>query len=164
MRDQLIRMCNEAKDRLYDADILGMSLRARSDSQAFLRVLAFEVLLKAAAVASGLRHPWGHKYAELWSSLPASTRDAVLAVAIARMPGHTDFSDIERLLKWYQFVFERARYSYELYDGYSLEEQRDLGQFWEGLGAPVDEAIIQYHPNELQCLIEGLIAYIENAL
>lgn len=111
MRDRLLRMCNEAKGRLHDADILATSLDARSDSGAILRVLAFEVLLKAALLAALGQPPRNvHKYADLWKQLPAQVRAEVLAFAGSRMPGHTDFSDVEKLLKWFQFVFVNARY------------------------------------------------------
>jgi hypothetical protein len=80
------------------------------------------------------------------------------------MPAHADLSKLDSLLVWYQFVFERARYHYELYEGYSLEEQRELGKLWEELGAPIEEAVVQYHPNELTCLNHGLRAYIEKRL
>jgi HEPN domain-containing protein len=165
MRDRLVRMCREAKDRLHDAAILAASIDTRSDSQALLRVLAFEVLLKAALLAASGRPPRNvHKYADLWRQLPAPVQAEVLAFARARMAGHTDLSDVEKLLKWFQFVFVNTRYHYELYDGYTLAEQRELGELWENLGAPTEEAIVQYHPLELQCLTEGLLAYVEKML
>jgi len=157
-------MLQEAQDRRHDADILGSSLSARSDSQAFLRVLAFEVLLKAAVLASGTSRAGGHKYAELWGKLPLSAQAEIMDVARDRMPGHSDLSDLGKLLFWYQFIFERARYGYELYDGYTPEEVRQLGEYWEELGAPVEEAIFQYYPSELECLTEGLVKYVADAL
>jgi hypothetical protein len=164
MKARLARMLEEAQDRRHDADILGSSLATRSDSQAFLRVLAFEVLLKAAVLASGAARAGGHKYTELWDKLPATTQDMILAVARTRMPGNADLSDLGRLFFWYQFVFERARYGYELYDGYTPEEVRELGKYWAELGAPIEEALVQYYPSELECLTEGLIQYVQNAL
>jgi hypothetical protein len=65
---------------------------------------------------------------------------------------------------WYQFIFEKARYHYEIYDGYTLDEQRELGRLWDEIGAPTEEAVVQYHPEELFCLTEGLLAYVEKAL
>ena len=91
-------------------------------------------------------------------------RMEILRVARERSPGHTDFSDLNKLLHWYQYVFEKARYYYELYEGWTLEEQKDFGKLWEQLGAPKKEAEVQYHPEELFCLIEGLRAYIEPRL
>ncbi|MFC5500610.1 hypothetical protein ACFPOE_23915 [Caenimonas terrae] len=106
----------------------------------------------------------GHKYKDLWAQLPEAARAKIMVVAKNRSPGHTDFSNVERLLVWYQYIFEKARYSYEIYDGYTPEEMRELGNYWEELGAPSEEALIQYHPEELFCLTEGLLAYVEEAL
>ena len=48
MTDHAKRMFSEALDRINDADILAGSLETQSDSQAIIRILAFEVLLKCA--------------------------------------------------------------------------------------------------------------------
>ena len=157
-------MLLEAKARRHDADILGASLSTRSDSQAFLRVLAFEVLLKAAVLASGQRRAGGHDYKLLWDNLPRSAQDHILSVARDRMPGHTDLSNIPNLLTWYQFVFEKARYGYELQGDLAPSDVREKGRQWEERGAPTEEAEVQYHPQELECLTEGLINYVENAI
>ena len=85
-------------------------------------------------------------------------------MASKRMPGHADLSQLEKLLSSYQYIFEKARYHYELYDGYTLDEQRELGEYWVSIGAPVNEAVVQYYPSELQCLTVGLSAFIENTL
>lgn len=164
MRDRLARMHQAAKDRLHDADILGASLDTRSDSQSFLRVLAFEVLLKAALLSSRGGGARGHKYKDLWAQLPEAAREKIMKVAADRSPGHTDLSNVENLLTWYQYIFEKARYPYEIYDGYTPEEVRDLRAFWEQIGAPSEEAVVQYHPEELHCLTVGLLAYVEAAL
>lgn len=164
MRDRLARMHQAAKDRLHDADILGTSLDTRSDSQSFLRVLAFEVLLKAALLSSRGTGARSHNYKDLWAQLPEAGRAKIMAVAEARSPGHTDFSNVEKLLVWYQYIFEKARYPYEIYDGYTPQELSELGECWEQIGAPTEEAVIQYHPEELHCLTEGLLAYVEEAL
>lgn len=163
-KTRLTRMLREAQARLHDAEILGSSLRTRSDSQAFLRVLAFEVLLKAAVIVSGTARATGHKYNELWNKLPANVQASISDFAASRMPGHADLSDLEKLLYWYQFIFERARYGYELYDAYTPEEMCQLGENWVERGALVEEAVIQYYPCELECLTDGLIKYVESAL
>jgi hypothetical protein len=83
-------MLEEAQDRRHDADILGSSLATRSDSQAFLRVLAFEVLLRPRFLLLVLPVQEGTSYTELWDKLPATTQDMILAVARTRMPGNAD--------------------------------------------------------------------------
>lgn len=162
--DQIRRMFYEAQGRLHDADILAQSLDTQSDSQAIIRKLAFEVLLKCTLLVCGQNAKPTHNYKKLWHDLPGCVQKEVLAVAVQRMPGHADLSRLEELLGWYQFIFEKARYHYELYEGYTLAEQHDLGEHWASIGAPTEEAVVQYHPSELQCLITGLIVFIEKAL
>ncbi len=164
MNDDAKRMFYEALGRLNDAEILARSTQTLSDSSAFLRILGFEVLLKCAIRLSGQTPQQHHNYTKLWLALPGYASKEILRVAKDRMPGHTDFSDLKNLLNWYQFIFERARYHYELYEGYTFEEQRELGEFWEEIGAPTHEAVVQYYPQELLCLIEGLKAHIEGRL
>ncbi|MBW7933848.1 MAG: hypothetical protein H3C62_09610 [Gemmatimonadaceae bacterium] len=164
MKDRIRRMYGEAMARLADADVLAQSPVSRSDSAALLRILAFEVLLKCALVIAGQEPKNSHNYGKLWRGLPGSVRDEVLAVAKARMPGHADLSNVESLLGWYRFIFEKARYHYELYNGYTAQEQSELGALWLSLGAPTEEAVVQYYPLELECLIAGLRAYVELAV
>lgn len=157
-------MFNEAQERLHDADILAQSLDAQSDSQAIIRILAFEVLLKCALLICGQKAKANHNYQKLWLGLPGRAQKEVLLVAAHCMPGHADLSRLEELLGWYQFIFEKARYHYELYEDYTLDEQSELGKFWVSIGAPTNEAVVQYYPSELQCLIAGLSAFVEKAL
>lgn len=120
MNDHALRMLRDAEDRLSDASILATSLEARSDAASLLRILAFEVLLKCALVTNDRTPPRSHNYWGIWQSLPQSAQDAVLSVAADRMPGHADLSNLQWLLCNYRFVFERARYFYEFYDGFTL--------------------------------------------
>ncbi len=119
-------------------------LDRQSDSAALLSILGFEVLLKCAIVLSGTSPKNNHKYAAQWSTLPESVRNEILNSAVSRMPGYTDFSDLNKLLIAYQFAFEKGRYHYEFFKDYSLVEQFELSQFWMDLGAPLDEALVQY--------------------
>jgi len=163
MHDHAKRMLNEARERIHDADLLSQNLSRQSDSDAFLRILGFEILLKCAVLVSGTKPARHHKYVRLWDELPPDTQVGILAAARLRMPGHADLSNLDSLLNWYQYIFEKARYHYELYEGYSLQEQRELGELWLSLGAPTEEAVVQYYPNELRCLIHGLEQFIESA-
>ena len=164
MNDHAVRMLRDAEDRLNDATILATSLHTRSDAASLLKILAFEVLLKCAVFTNGGNPPKSHNYLILWQSLPESAQDAILSVAADRMPGHAELSNLEWLLRNYRFVFERARYFYEFYEGYTLQEQSELGEFWVNLGSPDCEADVQYKPNELTCLVEGLLAYVKREL
>lgn len=158
------RMFDDALARVNDANILARSLNTASDSSALLKVLGFEILLKCAIRLSGQVPKQHHDYAKLWLALPDYAQKEILKTAKERSPGHTDFSDLNRLLRWYQFVFERARYHYELYKGWTAEEMREFGKLWDELGAPTHEAVVQYYPEELFCLIEALKAYVEPRL
>ena len=164
MSDHIRRMFYEAQERLHDADILAKSSDTQSDSQAIIRILAFEILLKCALLVCGQKAKSNHNYAKLWLGLPGYVQSEILAVAAQNMPGHVDLSHPEELLGWYQFIFEKARYHYELYEDYTLAEQRELGKYWVSIGAPTEEAVVQYHPLELQGLIAGLSAFIDKAL
>lgn len=158
------RMYDEALRRINDADLLSQSLRAQSDSSAFLRILGFEVLLKTAVLLSGTPPRRTHSYENIWGQLPATDRSEILKAAGGRMTGHADLSDVVRLLRAYQYVFEQGRYFYELYEGWTLEQQREIGEYWESIGAPIEEADVKYYPLELICLIEGLKAYIQKRI
>lgn len=157
-------MYSHAMMRIKDADVLAESMRSNSDSDSILRVLGFEILLKCAIHLSGQKPSNSHNYVKLWAALPGRVRKEVLVVAESRMPGHADLSDLDFLLNWYRLVFENSRYFYEEYKGYTLEEQKELGECWEARGAPMEEAHIQYFPNELVCLIDGLKSYIESKI
>lgn len=164
MTDHALRMLRDAEDRLSDATILAQNSATRSDAASLLRVLAFEILLKCAVVINGGTPPRSHNYWNLWQCLPKSVQDYLLAMANDRMSGYVDFSNLRWLLDNYRFVFERARYFYEFYEGYTLEEQSELGDFWVGLGSPEAEADVQYKPNELFCLTDSLLAYVRAEL
>ncbi|WP_367848594.1 hypothetical protein [Rhodoferax sp. WC2427] len=157
-------MYSEAQDRLHDADLLAASLNRMSNSESIIRILAFEVLLKAALLVSRQEPKQSHNYRTLWLGMPGYARKEILAFASERMPGLANLSQIEKFLFWYQYIFEKSRYHYELYDGYTLAEQNELGQSWLETGARTEDAVVQYYPLELECLIAGLKAYIENAL
>jgi hypothetical protein len=164
MTDDAKRMFQEALGRISDAEVLARPTETRSDSSALLRILGFEVLLKCAILLSGQTPKQTHNYEKLWSQLPADVSSEILQSAKGRSAGHTDFSNVSKLLRWYRYIFEKARYHYELYKGWTLEEQTELGKLWEELGAPVEEAVVQYYPEELFCLIEGLKVHIQARL
>lgn len=162
--DQATRMLREAQERIHDADLLSQNIQRRSDSNAILRVLGFEILLKCALLLAESTPARSHAYKDLWDDLPPDVQEVILSVARERMPGHADLSDLPKLLNSYEHVFKKARYYYEFYENYSLREQKELGEFWEQLGAPIDEAEVRYYPNELTSLIYGLAHFIEGKL
>lgn len=164
MSDDAKRMFDEALARLNDASVLDGSMETVSDSSALLRILGFEILLKCAIRLSCQIPKQHHDYAKLWKALPGYAQKEILQKAKERSPGHTDFSDIDKLFRWYQFIFEKARYHYEFYEYWTLQEQQELGRYWEEIGAQTNEAVVQYYPEELFCLVEALKTYIEPRL
>ena len=156
-------MLNEARGRIHDAQLLSQSFSRATDSDAFLRILGFEILLKSALVCQGAKPARNHRYVQLWAQLPHDVRTKILSAALSRMPGHADLSDIDKLLTWYEFIFVKGRYHYELCEGYTEDEMRELGELWVSLGSPTEEAVVQYYPNELTCLIYGLEKFVESA-
>src|SRR5882672_4273985 len=128
MNDQVARMLADAQARLNDAGVLASSLRATSDSVSLLRILALEVLLKAAQLATlGKYHPT-HNYTALWAALPETVRASILTTAEHRFPGHADLSDLEVLFGDWKFAFTKGRYYFELYENSTLKEQEEVGE------------------------------------
>ena len=162
MSDHVSRMLSEARNRLHDADILATSLRAASDSAALLRILALEVLLKAAVHSANSTYKRNHNYAALWEALAPEVTAAVLRASDQADPGRLSVEAIPSLLKNWEFVFKKARYYYEFYENYSLAEQAELGELWLSLGAPEGEAEVRYLPSELRALTAGLLAHLDN--
>ena len=151
MSDHAARMYSQAMARIHDADILAQALDSQSDSQAIIRLLGFEVLLKCAALLSLGEIPrLGHGYFHLWEKLPAEASNEIMRVALAHMPGHSDLSQMKTLLDAYEFVFKRARYYYELYEGCTKEQVREAGERWIANGAKNEDAAVVYYPNELR--------------
>lgn len=164
MLDYETSMYKEAVARLRDADTLAQSLQSlevQSDSQMLLRILAFEVLLKCAVRLCGKTFGRTHGYAAFWSDLTSDAQNEILTVAGQRMPGHADISNLTVLFDAYEFIFKKARYYYELYEELTAEQRRWMGERWELLGASDALARVLYYPNELDCLIAGLRAFIE---
>lgn len=161
MDDHVARMLLDAKERLYDADILANAVSGGSSSS-LLRILALEVLLKAVHYATLGRYQAHHRYVELWRTLPPEVRSQILAVAGDRFAGHACLDDLDALLHDWHSAFMKGRYYYELYEHRSAAEQRKEGEAWLARGAPLDEAQVRYHPLELQALAYGLIAYLED--
>jgi hypothetical protein len=162
--DHIQRMLADAKARLNDADILAQSLNRASDSQALLRILALEVLLKTTQFICNGKYKYNHKYVDFWLELPEYARTQIIEAAQLVFPGHSNLSDIEKLLRAYEFVFTKARYYFEFYKNYTLAEQQELGEYWVEIGAPEKEAEVQYFPMELTALTTGIITFIENAI
>jgi len=159
--DHVKRMYKEANNLIYDAGILSRNLDQKSDAASLLKILGFEILLKCALLVGNKKPKKTHNYYNLWLALPGNAQSKILQYSKSRMHDINNFSNLEKLLNNYQYIFEKVRYYYEFYEGYTLDEQHELGKFWKEIGAPLDEADVQYYPDELECLIFGVSKYIE---
>lgn len=160
-KDHIKRMYIEADKLIYDSGILSRNIDQQSDAASFIKILGFEILLKCALVINKQNPKRNHKYYKLWLGLPGKVQSEILQYADSRMADTNVSSNLEVFLNNFQFIFEKVRYFYEFYEGYTLAEQHDLGQFWKDIGAPLDEAEVRYYPDELECLIFGLSEYIK---
>src|SRR5436309_16080920 len=106
------RMAAAASGRLADADVLEQSLRATSDSGYLLRLLAFEILLKAVVRINGVAPRKSHSYSSLFHLLPETVRERVVARAIHRMTTSADYSSLPVLLDTLSSNFTILRYPY----------------------------------------------------
>jgi len=67
---QIKLMLKEAVGRLNDANILSRNIGRETDSNYLLELLAFELLLKAAALIHTGKYNENHNYQQLFESLP----------------------------------------------------------------------------------------------
>lgn len=157
------RMRAHAEGYLADAELLAQQASAVSDGAYLLKLIAFEVLLKAALLKNGTAPARHHKYTPLFDQLPSAARERILAAAASRFGSHTDFRCPPRLLDTWSANFVRLRYAYETYEGMTAEEISTRGEAWLADGAKVEEADFQYHPLELQALTEALLADLQGS-
>jgi HEPN domain-containing protein len=149
---------------INDANILQGRLDSISNASAIIRVLAFEILLKCAIYLNNGKLLKGHNYDTLWEKLSTEAKEEIEKTAQERMPAQVDLSNIPNLLKELTDVFMDGRYLYEKNEGMTREEVKIKGQSWVHRGAPLEEADIQYFPEELECLICGLKSHIESKI
>lgn len=163
-KDHIKRMYIEADKLIYDSGILSRNIDQKSDAASFIKILGFEILLKCALVINKQNPKRNHKYYKLWLKLPGKVKSEILKYADSRMADINVSPNLEVLLNNFQFIFEKVGYFYEFYEGYTLDEQHELGQFWKDIGAPLDEAEVRYYPDELECLIFGISEYIKKTV
>ena len=158
---QVRRMKAAAIRRLADAEKLESSATPDSDSGYLLRLLAFEILLKALLRITGAPPIKNHSYGDLFESLPSATRARVVAVAVDRMTTGADYSSVTDLLNTFGANFNILRYPYEAYERVSNDAYHAAGEGWAQKGAPLHEAVFVYYPEELLGLTFGLQREIE---
>lgn len=158
------RMVDVANLRLADADELGRNALRESDSDYLLKLLAFEILLKAVVRINNGSPGWGHAYRKLFQSLPPEVRQRITAAAAERMSTSADYSRMEELLDTLSENFVAMRYPYEAYESVSAEALEAAGKAWAAKGGPLSEATFVYHPEELYGLTFALQREVQDWL
>jgi len=164
LRHQIRLMSREAEDRVADAEFLESSATSTSDSAYQLRLLAFELLLKATVRIHDGVSGRSHRYPELFQSLPRDVSSGLVEVARDRMTTSADYSDMDGVLQTLAQNFVELRYPYEKYEGVTQEAYWDRGIQWIESGAPVERADFAYHPEELSGLVFALQAHVRSWL
>ena len=144
-------MYEEALGRLVDAETLAgaMTLSEQSNSPYLLRLLGLELLLKLIYEIT-LRKPGkGHDYAKLFDELPGNLQKRVLALAGERLGPSVLCLKHTRVLQEWGMNFVALRYPWDRYPDVSEEEFARIGMQWSDEGAPLDEAVFRYFPEEL---------------
>jgi hypothetical protein len=113
-----------------------------------LRLLAFEVLLKAVLVLERGEFYRSHSYKDQWGSLSQTTKDELNRLAVYRWPGEGEYFT-ETNLMGLERAFLTCRYHYEPNLGRTPEEARQVGEDWVARGASLEEAEIRGYGQEL---------------
>jgi hypothetical protein len=91
-------MLQQALARINDGDRLNSDLGHQSDSGYLLRLLGFELMLKAVLHTHGCAIGRSHSYRELFLALPVNVQDRIANAAADRMSGVADYSDLPAVL------------------------------------------------------------------
>lgn len=164
LRLQIRLMSQEADGRLADAEFLESRAESTSDSAYQLRLLAFELLLKATVRIHEGMPGRSHQYPELFRLLPDGVSDRLVEVAGTRMTTSADYSDVDGVLRRLAQNFVALRYPYEKYEGKSAEAYVARGTEWIANGARVECADFVYHPEELYGLVFALQTHVRSWL
>lgn len=137
------------------ADALAKA-QAQSDAAYILRLLSFELLLKALVEEHAkVRAPMHHRYAEIFTLLPEFVREQLLEMAGERI-GPSGLSNAPLVvLEELGRNFSGLRYPWERYEGLSVEQYAVLGPDWIAKGSPLEQAVFRYHPEELHGLTQA---------
>lgn len=156
-------MVESAKNRLADADLL-YHHGGSTESVVFLRLLAFEVLLKAAHWVRSGQPRNRHDYLRLWSNLGAENRNRILDAAKDRMGRGPVLQNLCEVLETWSRNFSGIRYEYEKQADRTAEEVHEKGSRWVENDAPLEEADFVFHPEELEALSRALEQHLEDWL
>ncbi|MEK9505179.1 HEPN domain-containing protein [Gaopeijia maritima] len=162
-KHRIRRMVASARSRRADAELLRHN-GGSTESVAFLKLLAFEVLLKAAHWVRSGPPPTGHDYLRLWSNLGPRHRDRILDAAKEQMGRGPVLTKLCDVLETWRRNFSDIRYEYEKQADLTPEEVHEKGSTWVESDAPLEEADFIFHPEELTALTGALERHLENWL
>jgi hypothetical protein len=153
-------MHREALQRLRDAETLSeaMALGEQSDSPHLLRLLGLELLLKVVFESVLQKPAHGHQYENLFKELPSDLQVRLLSLAGERVGPSALAENHAAVFKEWGQNFVALRYPWERYTALSEEQYIKLGNEWVAKGAPLEEAMFRYYPEELLGIITALQA------
>ena len=148
----------EGVKRYSDGDFL--TQKRSSDSGCLLKLLGFELLLKASLYIDKGKENYTHNYYAVYCTLNRGLKDRLVGAAQESSQIFDIKSRIEILLKWYSYNFVRLRYPFQSYSGFTETEYREYSDLYAQLGYPDGEAEFEYYPEELKGLVFALEAYV----
>jgi hypothetical protein len=147
----------EGVKRYSDGDFL--THKRSSDSGYLLKLLGFELLLKAVLYIDKNKEDYTHNYYAVYCTLSKVLKDRLVSAAQETSQIFDIKNRIEVLLKWYSYNFVRLRYPFQSYNGFTEAEYVEYGNLYAQLGCPDGEAEFEYYPEELRGLFFALEAY-----
>jgi hypothetical protein len=154
-RDHIRRMRDTAEGFLADGDHLSQYPFSRSDAQYLLRLIGFEILLKATLYLHGRIPAKNHRYDALFAALPAEAQVRLLRGARNRVGSLKGFDDLPGLLGTLGRNFVALRYPFSAYEGMTDGDVAASADRWIDEGAPDSSATFVYWPEELFGLTEA---------
>ena len=155
----LRRMLETAVSYESSADRLAASILDYGPSQIVLKVLAFEIFLKALC-----RHhnspAFGHDYLQMFQSLPNDVQERLLLDAGVRVCVDYHSTGIGVMLKDWRRVFEKHRYDYEQYEDLGSVEYYKITKAGAN-GDHIEGRTINFWPEELFGIMFAIKAFFK---
>ncbi|MEC4686053.1 MAG: hypothetical protein VST71_10030 [Nitrospirota bacterium] len=155
----LKQIYEEAVKRYLDGEFL--SSKRSSDSGYLLKLLGFELLLKAALYIDKGKEDYSHNYYAVYCTLSRDVKKNLVSEA-QQISQIFDIKDkIKNILTWYSDNFVRLRYPFNSYKCLTEPEYKEYSKLYSELGCPEGEAEFEYYPEELRGLFMALEVYVK---
>ena len=141
-------MLQESAKRFHSSELLRAS-GDDSDSAYLLQLIGFELLLKVVVEQSTQTLTHGHRYKDLFGSLPVERQADILRIAGERIGPSALAANHVEVLTDLSSNFVSLRYPYEKYGHMTEQEYSQVGVAWIAAGANTEAADYRYHPEEL---------------